>query len=404
MNNYVDLKQVIWVASRPPIPPFTGIKLKTLSGISALAKRYSVQLVTFAHPSEKEKVSSALSSYWQPHNQVQLNLASVKTKSSILESILRQRFQFGLLLERSDIDWILKSLSWNSSDKLILFDDIVLAPLLMRYGRNALISPHDCISAMFRSHYQTVPLGKVKAKLFTQYRIARFYESRFYQSALLTHLLTQRDRVLLEHINPHARYHVTPLQIPHAPNYTLRSSESWDILIWADLAIPALVSAVRQCVERLRPYAQNALRIMIVGRVPVEEIGQILPLDTLSHFCYSRFIEDDKGAARRARVVLIPDVGGAGIKTRCLSILASGQCLACLYSQMEGIEKAADIGAINAFSLSDLIPKIIRILESNAETPIANLGQKICRDRFNTETIEREWQQMLERAQVVKFA
>lgn len=404
MNNYVDLKQVIWVASRPPIPPFTGITLKTLSGVSALVKRYSVQIVTFVHPSEMKEVSSTFSSYWQPYNQVQLNLASIGAKSSALESMLRHRFQFGLGLERSDINEVLQTLKWDSPDKLVLFDDIVLAPLLKRYGCNALISPHDCISEMFRSHYRMAPFGKGKAKLFTQYRIARSYESHLYQSALLTHLVTQRDRVLLEHINPHARYHVVPNQIPDTPNYIVRSSESWDILIWADLTIPAIASSVRQCLEMLRPYAQNTLRILLVGRAPIEESSAILSRDTLSHFDYSRFIEDDNGAARGARVVLVPDIGGAGIKNRCLSILASGQCLACLYSQMEGIEKAADIGAINAFSLSDLIPKILRTLEANAEIPIAKLGQRICCDLFSTKTIEQEWQQMLERAQVVKFA
>ena len=402
MINHIELEQIIWVASRVPVPPFTGVILKPLTGISALAKKYSVQVVTFAHASEMERTASAFSAYWGSNPNVHLNLVAPGKKPSVAESLLLRRFQFGLELERSSIHTVLDKLTWNSPNKLVLFDDIVFAPLLTRYGHNALISPHDCISAMFRCHYALVPLGIKKARLLTQYWIAHTYESRFYQSALVTHLITQRDRVLLEQINPFARYHVASIQIPNSPDYTAASSESWDILIWADLTIPAIANAVRQSLDLLRPYAQNGMRILLVGRAPSDQAHNILSQNSTLGFHYSRFIEDDQGAARRARVVLVPDLAGAGIKTRCLSTLANGLCLACLYSQMEGIERAADVGAINAFTLPALISKIIHILQANKEQEIANRGQTICRDLFNPEGIDHEWQQMLERAQVIK--
>lgn len=103
MINPIELEQIIWVASRVPVPPFTGVILKPLTGISALAKKYSVQVVTFAHASEMERTASAFSAYWGSNPNVHLNLVAPGKKPSVAESLLLRRFQFGLELERSSI-------------------------------------------------------------------------------------------------------------------------------------------------------------------------------------------------------------------------------------------------------------------------------------------------------------
>jgi hypothetical protein len=228
MRESNGLREIIWVASRPPIPPWSGALLTTLSGISAAASTTEVHVVAFADKAEREAVIARFRGYWglQP---VKLDLLPYGRRAGIVKSLLRRRFQLGSMFETLALKSGLQGLRWSQPSRLLVFDDINFAPLMTEFGSNAILSPHDCVSRMFLSHYRAVRFSRVAAKLYCQYLIALRYERDFYHLALLTHVVTQRDRIALESVNPRARCHVVSYGEWAAVQVVGTTEQVWDV-------------------------------------------------------------------------------------------------------------------------------------------------------------------------------
>lgn len=393
---------IIWVAAKPPIPPFSGPTLKALNGIRVLSSVTKVEVVSFESTHRLEEVTAACRAFWRGQP-VTFHILAHGHRVGAVRAALARRFQSGTMVEGSRLRETLASLSWESLTSLVLFDDIVFAPLMHRYGRNALLSPHDCMSQMFWSHYRLSTSPQVALKLYLQYLIARHYEERFYHLPLLVHVVTNRDRVWLESINAGARYHVAPHADPGDLSWETTGVYSYDLLIWANLGIDAIARSVRRFLRIAEEDAEwmSKTRTILVGRVSAEEAKSILS-DSLSLIEYAPYLEDGEGRFRQARITLVPDLGGAGIKTRCSAVLASGGCLACLYPQMEGMELACDHGAINAATLEELLFKVKTSLREGSYTDIASRGRTILETDYGSHQVRKSWLDMIQRALVIR--
>lgn len=396
--NLYPLPRIIWVAARPPIPPFSGITAKTLCGLDALSSLTEVDLITFTDESSSERTVAALQDYWGSRH-IRVHIEPLQTKINWFKALLRRQFQLTSGFNRNILASKLTELQWDNPHSLVIFDDIVLAPLAQAYGANAILSPHDCMSEMFRSHYKVLNLSVSKLKKYVQYRIAKDYEKNYYHTALLIHVITQRDRIWLETINPLARYHVVPNADLLNPGLVKDFNSPWDILIWGDLTIAACAQGTREflLLAQQNPNLAKANKILI-GKVSMDLAIQIIGSECMAQVSYSSRLEEEAGRMRSAKIFLIPDVGGAGIKNRVVNVVSSGLCLACLLPQMEGVNSLADCGAINAVNMYELVERIVVALETGGYERIAASGQAIYHDMYDLDSNRRLWRAMIERA------
>jgi hypothetical protein len=405
MRGRNGLQQIIWVASRPPIPPWSGVLLTTLSGISAAASTTEVHVVAFADEPEREAITARFQAYWgeQP---VTLDLIPYGRRAGVVRSLVSRRFQLGSMLETPALKDALSRLGWSRPSRLVVFDDIVFAPLLTEFGSNAILSPHDCMSRMFLSHFGAVRFSRSAPKLYCQYLVALRYEVDYYHLALLTHFVTQRDRIAVESINPRARCHVVSYGEWAAVKVARTAEQVWDVLVWVDLAIPALAQNTRDLIELAQrdPAWWSGLRVILVGRVPPSRAEHAIGEAAWKGVEYAPYLEDADGRTRQAKIVLIPDAGGTGVKSRCLSVLAAGQCLACLYSQMEGLESVCDRGAINAFEPQELLTRIKSALSEDSFRECARAGASIFQQHYSRDIVQQGWLEMIDRAIAVREA
>lgn len=399
----LKLPRIIWVAARPPVPPFDGANLKTYFGLTALASVAELDVVVFANRAEQGEVRRRFEQFWSDAS-IRLRVLEYGPKAAPVKALLQRRFRLGMTVERSDLRSVLNDMEWRSPERLIIFDDIIFAPLTEEYGSNAVLSPHDCISEMFLSHAVYSFSRREALKYRVQSHIARHYEESFYHLPLLTHLVTERDRILVQKINGQARCHV----IPNAdlPSLTAVRPEScnWDVLVWADLRIASAARGVQAFLEAWyqRGNRSATATMALAGRVPRREAERLLGKRLLASVDYTPLLEDESGTIRHAKVTVVPDFGGAGIKNRCLSILATGKCLACLYLQMEGVDKLCDRGAINASSMKELVRRITVALESQSYAQIAATGEAAYRRDFSESRIREMWITMVQRALAVR--
>jgi len=259
------------------------------------------------------------------------------------------------------------------------------------------------MSDMFLSHckIQKPSLGKVRK--YIQYLLALHYERKFYHFFLLVHVITHRDRVLLERINPLARFHVVPNADMLNPGLVRDFNSRWDILIWGDLSIPSCARGVQEFLTHAQRNSQLvSARKILIGRVPKEEAEAVIGPDMMTQIEYSPRLEDEFGHIRSAKIVLIPDIGGTGIKNRVVNVLSSGLCLACLLPQMEGVEAVADRGAINAVTMKELVERMAWALQTGKYKEIAETGHHIYHNYYNLDLNYRLWREMIERALAIR--
>jgi len=394
--------RIIWVAARPPVPPFSGITGKTLCGLEALSTQAEIDLVTFVNPSLAEEYKAMLQQYWG-RRPISIHILPLRPRARWYQGLVRCRFQSSLLFDGELLDVKLSELCWSSLDRLVIFDDILLAPLGVRYGANAILSPHDCMSDMFLSHCKIQRPSFAKIRKYIQHLLALHYEKTFYHFFLLVHVITHRDRVLLERINPLARYHVVPNADLLNPGLIRDFNSRWDILIWGDLTIPSCARGVQEFLMHAQRNGQLASTSKIlIGKVPKEEAEVIIGKNMMMQIEYSPWLEDESGHIRSAKIVLIPDIGGAGIKNRVVNVLSSGLCLACLLPQMEGVEAVADRGAINAVTVKELVERMAWALQTGKYKQIAETGQRIYHNYYNLDLNYRLWREMIERALAIR--
>lgn len=400
------LRRLLWVTPWPILPPFAGSAgslLKSYSAILGLRKQYEIDLITYGESGRCGEVVDRLEEFWK-ETPVRHHVIEYAPNPAPLRAWRERRFQLGLRVETPQLRDLLDELHWRQRDRLVVMGDIVFAPLARQYGGNLLLSPHDCISEMLKMHFQQALPAAAALKYYAQYRIARHYEQAYFQEALLIHVVTHRDRLMLQNINPRARYHVSPYRDRTSEVKASRQPPDVDVLIWADLRLAAVARGARAFIDAWGRCAQNqpSCRVLLVGRVDKESVSRLLGCDLPAGFEYGPRLEDDQGHSRRGAVTVIPDAGGTGIKTRLLHVLASGGCAACLYSQTEGIEWVADAGAINAHTLPDLAHSVRRALQTGSYRRTAARGTELFERYFSLARIEQAWDAMVERAVAVR--
>jgi len=358
-----------------------------------------VDLITFAQKDSQAETQLKLQDFWKDRP-VNPHLIEYGERANAIEAALAGRFQFGTMVELSALSSVLDELNWDNPNHLLVFDDIVLAPFALKYGRNAILSPHDCISKMNYSHFRLSPVGLAAAKYYSRHLIARRYEKRYYHLALLVHLITHEDRIWMQQINSRARYHVIPNADLLNPGFVKTEPCPWDIMVWGDLRISSIARGAK---EFIRMLAQDwrwveSHKIILIGRVSRASAERIIGEPLLSTIAYSPLLEDKAGRLQHAKITVVPDIGGAGTKNRCVNLLSSGKCLACLYPQMEGIDKACDQGAINASNMEELVFFVKRSLEDGSYLSISEKGETIFKREYNLESIRQLWNEMVQRA------
>lgn len=304
----------------------------------------------------------------------------------------------------SNLPKIMDALSWREPSNMVVLDDILLAPFARQYGSNAIMSPHDCMSSMFRRHSSHATWGPMRLRLQLRAILSERYESHYYDKALLVHVISHRDRVLLERINPRARYHVVPNDDMLNPGFRLDQHANWDVMLWGSLDVTTIAQGVRQFLqttEQNAPWWRDR-RVLLVGKLPFKAAQSLLGMKFPDYVTYSERLEDNQGNLHAARITVVPDVQGAGMKNRCVNVAGTGRCLACLYSQMEGIDALCDIGAVNANSMPVLVQLVRQALETGEDRSIAARAAELFEEKYAHRIIQAEWIRMIQRAIILR--
>lgn len=391
----------MWVAAHPPLAPFSGGKLKTRTALTLCSPYLPIHLLTFAAPETAESVQEQLTEEWCPQG-IRVTVLPLNAQSNVGDALLRHQL---LTTTRLPLDSALAKiteLGGTSDTGLVVMDDIALAPLLNKCGNHTLFSPHDCISAMELSSLRLMPSGIRKIRQLMQYRMSLYYERNYYHKALLVHLVTNRDRKNLQDINSQCRCHVVPYRDESVERAVTQDRFTHDVIVWSDLRRDGLLQGTLKFISEALNSPLSRRRLLIVGKLSQGEALSKFRYALPNTWDYGQYLEDEQGQMRYGRITLIPDIGGAGIKSRILNTISSGDCVATLYEQMAGIDEIADVGALNSFSFAELVRLIEQSLLDGTWEQIGLTGQMMLQQQLSDEKLRDAWLGMVDRAMVIK--
>ncbi len=392
---------IVWIAAHAPVPPYTGGKLKTRTALTLCAEHVHIHVITFAAQESINAVRNELTREWGSYG-VAVTVLPLREGSNSITALRHRKLLTTTRLPLEEVLEQMKQLGGTCETGLVILDDIALAPMLSYCGMHTLFSPHDCISAMELSSLHQMAVGPRWLRQYLQYIVSLHYERTYYHNSLLVHLVTDRDRKNLLDVNAACRCHVVPYRDDSVTRSNARDKFTHDVVIWTDLNRDGLLQGTIGFVREALRGSLNERKVLIVGKVTSQEALQKLRTTIPSNWEYSRLLEDDQGAFRYGRVTVVPDIGGAGIKSRILNVISRGDCVAALYEQMSGIDGLADVGALNSFSMNGLVKLVERALDDGSWEQIGLTGQAMLDEEMNETVLRRKWLDMIVRAMTIK--
>jgi hypothetical protein len=360
--------------------------------------RYAVHLVCYP---ESPARSTEVAAFWTGTD-VELHCLARKMGFRRVRAILK-----GLSIPTVTRDFgaearIIRAL-WESDPRTrVLVDLISGSPLVEHLQGGLIISGHDCMSFFWSEMARWTTDRKKWAHAAIRRRFALNAERRYFSRAEQVHVVSRKDADELIRIDPRIRPTVIPLGRRDAGGLSKPWGErSTPGVIWGNLAFPPIAEGVRRLLAVVPDRSLGGWTL--IGGVPEESLARLGISLNEKGIQYRRWVDDLDGFLGDARIVVLPDLGGTGQKTRCVDTLAMG---ACLVATTEVTRDLDQIGGRNYIEVetSKMIPNELATLTDSAAAATARLGQCQFDRRFSHGAIADQWGCLIDRLGPLKLA
>lgn len=248
----------------------------------------------------------------------------------------------------------------------------------------------------------TRDLGNLRRRLVVtteQRRVHRLYH-RVGQRAAGVVLISDDERRQFEDLIPAEKLAVFPHGVDcefFSPRPPTEAQESFDIGVVCDFQQTRNVRGLQDVVGRLRsPGSESFLgrRWILVGRGSTEAltaIGQAQEVAALGHFEATGAVADVREFYGQAKVVLVPDLEGTGVKTTVLQAWAMARPVVVTRAATRGLPVSPGADLLVGDTPTDLLQQIRTLLEDRA------LREKVALEGRRSATAHRDIHVIAER-------
>ena len=291
---------------------------------------------------------------------------------------------------------VIRGIVGGSKDCRLLLDNNLVAPLARHFRNGVVVSGPDCMSRLFGQ----VAIHARSARERWQNRVrswfARNNERRWYHVAEIAHVVSEMDRDALKQVNPMADVRVIPLglEVP-SPGKLRPWEERQGGLIWANMDFAPTGAGVRRLLAcdrgRLPGFWEGWT---LLGKVPRSAAFSLLPTLESSGLEYRSWCDDVSELLGRSKVVVCPDVGGAGQKNRCLDALAHGCVAVGLPEVFRGLGGESGRHYIEVGALGE-IAEAVKVAQGPVGAEISRAGEDLFKRSFSHDALAAKWSNML---------
>jgi hypothetical protein len=388
----MDPKQpLVITCDELPCPPFRGNNRKSAELARALAHRYDVHLVCYPEsPTRREEVAA----FWAGTG-VELHCLNRKLAFRRVRAVLK-----GLSIPTVTRDFraealVIRTLLESDARTRVLVDLISGSPLVEHFQGGLIVSGHDCMSFFWSEMARWSDERRKWAHAAIRQRFSLNAERRYFPRAEQVHVVSRKDAEELNRVDSRIR----PTVIPLGRRDSGGLSKPWHQrstagVIWGNLSFPPIAEGVRRLLASVP--ARSLSGWILIGGVPEESLSGFGVDPRQKGIQYRRWIDDLDSFLGNTRIVVLPDLGGTGQKTRCVDALAMG---ACLIATTEVTRDLDQVGGRNYLEVAapEMIPEVVATLAESGAAATAEMGQRQFSRRFSHGAIAELWGSLIDR-------
>ncbi|MSU35326.1 MAG: hypothetical protein EXS36_09460 [Pedosphaera sp.] len=387
-----NFDRLILTCDALPLPPFVGHNRVVYELLQAL-DREEIEAVVYANDDEMNQ----LEGHWKGRR-VRFHPLTRRMAGRHIRSVVQQLSLPTVTRDFDGEEKLVKTLARQTKNPRLLVHFITGAPLLERFdGRGVILSGHDCMSHVYLEEARHARNWSMRLRYMIRRRFARVAEKRLAHQAERVHLVSHHDMIEFKRVNPRIRGEVVPLgtEAP-IPSKLQPFAERRVCVIWGTLSDELIIAGLRRLMAAAVRSHPSILRGWIVlGRVPEAEARALLPgLDRLG-LIYRSHVPDLSAFLGATRLLLLPDVGGSGQKTRTLDGLAHGCCAMGLPIAFRGIENCPEPAYIQAATHGELLDQLALLSDVDAERSAAR-GRHRFLEEFDRPVLAKRWRKLLQ--------
>jgi len=340
-------------------------------------------------------IADPVSFRWSSSKKLLFN--SVKSNALNLPKNLRQ----GVVLNELDyfydrrMDRKIKDLMKKDSFELII-STRQMANYLVDVDAPKIVYPND---AMYEARRQVFAhsAGLERVAYGLRYILNRSYEKRVYEKFDACLVVTQRDKELLESLNPRIRCIVVPNGVD--VNYFSPidvEKDSASLIFLSAMQYPANVANVFYFYNEIFPLILREIsdvKLYLVGRDPVKKIVA-LSADPLVRV--TGYVEDVRPYIAKSTVFIAPMILGTGIKNKVLEAMSMGKAVVTTSIGAQGIAVRNREHVLVADNAAEFARGTISLLRDRyARVTLGTNARKLVEEQYSWEAITKLLDQIL---------
>lgn len=292
---------------------------------------------------------------------------------------------------------IVAEASQGCAECRLLLDNNLVAPLARYFASGVVVSGPDCMSRLFGQVARHARSPRERWHNRVRSWFAWNNERRWYHLAEVAHVVSRMDGEALSRVNPRADIRVIPLGLAGPRDDALRP---WAArrggVVWANLDFAPTRAGVLQLIESAQARSPGALRgWTLLGKSTPDAAVAMLPGLTTSGLRYLSWCEDITGLLGSSRVVVCPDVGGAGQKNRCLDAMAHGCVAVGLPEIFRDSGGQSGRHYLEVSSLADVLDAL-KAVDGDRGAAISVQAKSLFESRFSHKALASTWSAMLD--------
>lgn len=292
---------------------------------------------------------------------------------------------------------LVEEISNGNPKSRLLLDNNLVSPLAGYFRNGVVVSGPDCMSRLFKQ--VAIHARTFRERVHNQARswFARNNERRWYHVAEIAHVVSRMDRDALGQVNPRANTRVIPLGLAGPKIEALRAWESRRSgVVWANLDFAPTRSGVLQLIESVQARSPGALHgWTLLGKATPEAAMAMLPSLGDSGIRYLPWSEDLTALLGASRVVVCPDVGGAGQKNRCLDAMAHGCAVIGLPEVFRDLGGRSSQHYIEITSFPDFLGAL-ETIAGDCGRQMSSEARHLFESHFSHKALGTTWSEMLD--------
>ena len=372
--------------------------------LSALYE-HDVTLISFASERSRAEDFEHLKNLCSIPNPILIQWSSRKMlllkaiKNSILN--LPKNLRLGLYVNELDyyydrrMDQTIKEALKKDNFELI-FSTRQMANYVLDVDVPKIVQPFD---AMWDWHRQVFANSRGLKRIAPgiRYVLNRSYEKRIYEKFDRCLVVTQRDKELLESLNPRIRCSVIPIGVDvDYFNPTDLNEEPSSLTLLARLQYPIAIANVVHFYNEVLPLILREdpdVKVYLVGREPAKEI---IDLSADPSVIVTGYVNDVRPYLAKSTVFIAPEFLGTGMKYKVLEAMSMGKAVATTTLGAQGIAVRNRVHLVIADTNNDFAKETLSLLtERDTRATLGANARKLVEEQYSWEAVTKVLNELL---------